>query len=180
MLRNPGYISGQHMEIVSGAQVIDASAIDWSSVTQSNWKYSIRQLPGGGNALGQIKFLFPNEHDVYLHDTPSKSLFANAMRAYSHGCVRVQNPMDFAGALLKFEPNLDAATLEGMFGQSERWVNLKTHVPVHIAYFTVRADADGTLHSYGDVYGHNKRLIAILNGTAAPVAPSKGPIVSGV
>ena len=180
MLANPGYIAGQNMEIVSGAHVIDASAIDWSSVTQSNWKYSIRQLPGSGNALGQIKFLFPNQHDVYLHDTPTKSLFGTAMRAYSHGCVRVQNPMDFAGALLKFEPNLDVAMLESMFGPSERWVNLKMHIPVHIAYFTVRVDPDGTLHSYRDIYGHNKRLIALLNGTAAPAAPSKTPIVSGV
>jgi len=180
MLRNPGYLAGQNMQIVSGASVIDASSIDWGSVTQGNWKYSIRQLPGGGNALGQIKFLFPNEHDVYLHDTPSKSLFANAMRAYSHGCVRVQNPMDFAGALLKFEPNLDATSLQKMFGPAERWVNLKTQVPVHIAYFTVRVDEDGTLHSYGDVYGHNQRLIDMLEGKAGAVAPSKTPLVSGV
>ncbi|MDR3473182.1 MAG: L,D-transpeptidase family protein [Devosia sp.] len=180
MLANPGYIAGQNMQIVSGAHVIDASAIDWSSVTQGNWKYTIRQLPGGGNALGQIKFLFPNAHDVYLHDTPSKSLFGTAMRAYSHGCVRVQNPMDFADALLKGEPNLNASVLESMFGPSERWVNLKTHVPVHIAYFTVRADADGTLHSFGDIYGHNQRLIDLLNGKGTVAAPSKTPIVSGV
>jgi len=180
MLRNPGYLAGQNMQIVSGAQVISASAIDWGGVTQSNWRYSIRQLPGGGNALGQIKFLFPNEHDVYLHDTPSKSLFANAVRAYSHGCVRVQNPMDFANALLQEEPGLTVDQLKAMFGNTEHWVNLKTHVPVHIAYFTVRVDADGTLHSYGDIYGHNKRLIAMLNGDAAPVVRSKTPVVSGV
>jgi murein L,D-transpeptidase YcbB/YkuD len=180
MLRNPGYLAGQNMQVVNGGQVIDASAIDWGSVTQSNWRYGVRQLPGGGNALGQIKFLFPNDHDVYLHDTPSKSLFGNAVRAYSHGCVRVQNPLDFANALLKFEPGLDVDQLTSMFGDTEHWVNLKTHVPVHIAYFTVRADADGTLHSYGDVYGHNKKLIDLLNGVGTPAARVKGPIVAGV
>ena len=180
MLRNPGYIDSQNMEIVSGAHVIDASAIDWGNVTQGNWHYTLRQLPGRGNALGQIKFLFPNPHDVYLHDTPSKSLFANAVRAYSHGCVRVQNPMDFANALLKYEPGLDVGMLESMFGSRERWVNLKTHVPVHIAYFTIRADADGNLHSYADIYGHNKRLIDMLEGKAGAVAHSNTPIVAGV
>jgi len=180
MLRNPGYIYNQNMEIVSGAHVVDASAIDWSSVTQGNWHYTLRQLPGGANALGRIKFLFPNDHDVYLHDTPSKSLFSNAVRAYSHGCVRVQNPMDFASALLKYEPGLDVGKLEAMFGSRERWVTLKTHVPVHIAYFTVRADAEGNLHSYADIYGHNKRLIAMLEGKVGAVVRSATPIVSGV
>ena len=180
MLRNPGYLAGQNMQIVSGNSVIDPSAIDWAGVSQANWRYSIRQLPGGGNALGQIKFLFPNDHDVYLHDTPSKSLFANAVRAYSHGCVRVQNPMDFANALLKFEPGLTEDQLKAMFGNTEHWVNLKTHVPVHIAYFTVRADADGTLHSFADVYGHNKKLIDLLNGVGTAAARVSGPIVAGV
>jgi murein L,D-transpeptidase YcbB/YkuD len=180
MLRDPSYLDRENMEIVSGAHVVDASMIDWSSVTQGNWHYTVRQLPGGGNALGQIKFLFPNAHDVYLHDTPSKSLFGNAVRAYSHGCVRVQNPMDFADALLKYEPGLNASMLETMFGSRERWVNLKTHVPVHIAYFTVRADAEGNLHSYADIYGHNKRLIAMLEGKAGAVVRSATPIVSGV
>ena len=76
--------------------------------------------------------------------------------------------------------DLTVDDLEAMFGKTERWVTLKTHVPVHIAYFTVRADADGTLHSYGDIYGQNARLIGLLNGTAKPAAPTKTPIISGV
>ena len=180
MLRNPGYLDHENMQIVSGAHVIDASAIDWSSVTQSNWRYSIRQLPGNGNALGRIKFLFPNAHNVYLHDTPSKSLFANAVRAYSHGCVRVQNPMDFANALLQAEPGLTVDELQAMFGNTERWVNLKTHIPVHIAYFTVRADADGTLHSFRDIYGNNQRLKDMLAGKAVAPEANQQPIISGV
>jgi murein L,D-transpeptidase YcbB/YkuD len=176
MLANPGYIDSQNMEVVYNGHTIDPYSVDWSSRVP----YTVRQRPGRGNALGNIKFLFPNAHDVYLHDTPSKSLFGTSVRAYSHGCVRVQNPMDFADALLKFEPNLNAEKLEAMFGPKERWVNLKTHVPVHIAYFTLRVDPDGTIRSYGDIYGHNRRLIEMLNGKAAPIAPSKTPIVSGV
>jgi len=180
MVANPGYLASQNMELVQGARVVNASAIDWSGVSQSNFPFSVRQRPGAGNALGAVKFLFPNDHNVYLHDTPSKSLFANAVRAYSHGCVRVQNPMDFADALLKEEPDLNAKVLESMFGPTERWVNLKTHVPVHIAYFTLRVDPDGTIRSFADIYGHNKKLIALLNGTGTPAAPVKTPIVSGV
>jgi murein L,D-transpeptidase YcbB/YkuD len=161
LIANPGYLDSQNMEMLAGSKVINAAAIDWTTTNINN--YHIRQKPGGANALGKIKFLFPNEHDVYLHDTPSKSLFARAYRAYSHGCVRVQNPMDFAGALLATNPEFTKASLEGMFGDKERWVSLKHHIPVHLMYFTLRVDADGTIRSYGDVYGHNKKLIELLN-----------------
>lgn len=160
LIANPGYLASQNMEMLYGGKVVNASAIDW---TQTNInQFHIRQKPGGGNALGRIKFLFPNEHDVYLHDTPSKSLFSRTFRAYSHGCVRVENPMDFADALLKLEPELNVATLEASFGDKERWFNLTNHIPVHISYFTLRVDEDGTIRSYGDVYGANKKLIELL------------------
>ncbi|MDB5538327.1 MAG: hypothetical protein JWQ89_54 [Devosia sp.] len=160
LMADPGYLDSQNMEMLSGGKVVNAYAIDWSQTNINN--FHIRQRPGGGNALGRVKFLFPNEHDVYLHDTPSKSLFSRSFRAYSHGCVRVENPMDFADALLKLEPELSAAKLEAMFGDTERWVNLKTHIPVHISYFTLRVDKDGTIRSYGDVYGLNQRLKELL------------------
>jgi murein L,D-transpeptidase YcbB/YkuD len=161
---NPGYIDSQNMELLSsGGKVVNASAVDWSQVPPGKFPFRIRQRPGSGNALGAVKFLFPNAHDIYLHDTPSKSLFQRSFRAYSHGCVRVQNPMEFADALLRNEPKLNAAALEAMYGPAERWVNLDTHVPVHLAYFTLRVDDDGTIRSYGDVYGLNKRLIELLN-----------------
>jgi len=160
LIANPGYLASQNMEMLSGGKVINASAIDW---TQTNInRFHIRQRPGAGNALGRVKFLFPNQHDIYLHDTPSKSLFSRSFRAYSHGCVRVENPMDFADALLKLEPEMTAGTLEAAFGDKERWFNLKTKIPVHISYFTLRVDADGTIRSYGDVYGMNQRLKELL------------------
>ncbi|KQW78179.1 hypothetical protein ASC89_15395 [Devosia sp. Root413D1] len=160
LIANPGYLASQNMEMLSGGKVINASAIDW---TQTNInRFHIRQKPGAGNALGRVKFLFPNQHDIYLHDTPSKSLFSRSFRAYSHGCVRVENPMDFADALLALEPEMNAGTLEAAFGDKERWFNLKTKIPVHISYFTLRVDADGTIRSYGDVYGMNQRLKELL------------------
>jgi murein L,D-transpeptidase YcbB/YkuD len=158
---NPGYLDRQNMELLYAGKVVNAAMFDWATTSMTNFR--VRQRPGSGNALGKIKFLFPNSHDVYLHDTPSKSLFARSIRAYSHGCVRVQNPMDFADALLANEPShLDSAKLESMYGPSERWVSMERHVPIHIAYFTLRVDQDGTIRSYADIYGHNKKLIAML------------------
>lgn len=163
IVSNPGYLASQNMELLKGGKVINASAVDWSTLPQGRFPFAIRQRPGNDNALGKIKFLFPNEHDVYLHDTPAKSLFNSSVRAYSHGCVRVQNPMEFADALLANEPGLSAAALEAMYGKNERWVKLKTPIPVYLAYFTLRVDEDGTIRSYGDVYGLNKRLISLLS-----------------
>lgn len=160
LLQNPGYISRNNMELLAGGRVVDASAVDWSSTSVSQFR--IRQRPGRGNALGTVKFLFPNQHSVYLHDTPSKSLFSRSYRAFSHGCVRVHNPWEFAQALLQFEPKVTIASIESQRGKSERWNNLDTHVPVHIAYFTLRVSEDGTIRSYGDVYGHNKKLKGML------------------
>ncbi len=160
LVANPGYLAGQNMELLYGGKVINAASVDWTTANIRN--FHIRQRPGAGNALGQIKFLFPNQHDVYLHDTPSKSLFQRSFRAYSHGCIRVQNPMEFADALLANEVELSRASLEAQFGAREQWNNLKTKIPVHITYFTLRVDEDGTIRSFGDVYGHNKRLISLL------------------
>jgi len=162
VLRNPGYIDGQNMDLLYNGKPVSPWQVDWSQVSTSNFPFRVRQRPGAGNALGQIKFLFPNKHDVYLHDTPSKSLFSRSARAFSHGCIRVQNPMEFAEALTANEPNISRASLEAMFGPSERWVNPQHQIPVHITYFTLRVDADGTIHGYGDIYGHNEKLIAAM------------------
>ncbi len=160
LVNDPGYLAGQNMELLYGGKLVNAAAVDWSTTSIRN--FAIRQRPGAGNALGQIKFLFPNQHDVYLHDTPSKSLFQRSFRAYSHGCIRVQNPMEFAEALLVNQVGISRASLEDQFGPRESWNNLDTHIPVHITYFTLRVDADGSIRSFGDVYGLNKRLITLL------------------
>jgi murein L,D-transpeptidase YcbB/YkuD len=171
VLRNPGYIDSHNYDLLYEGNAISPWQVNWSMVSPGYFPFKIRQRPGEGNALGQIKFLFPNKHDVYLHDTPSKAYFARDARALSHGCIRVQNPMEFAGALMANEPNISRASLEAMFGPAERWVNPETQIPVHLAYFTVRPQADGTLRSFDDVYGHNAKLIAALGLGSEPIAP---------
>jgi len=170
VMANPGYIDSHNYDLLYQGNPVSPWQVDWNQVSATNFPFRIRQRPGTSNALGQIKFLFPNKHDVYLHDTPSKSLFERDFRAYSHGCVRVQNPMEFADALLANEPTLSRASLEGMFGAAERWVNPEQQIPVHIAYFTVRVAADGSLQSFDDIYGHNANLIAAM-GLATPPKP---------
>jgi len=171
VLRNPGYTDSNNMDLLYNGSPVSPWQVDWTQVSPSNFPFRVRQRPGAGNALGQIKFLFPNKHDVYLHDTPSKSLFSRSYRAFSHGCVRVQNPMEFADALMANEPNISRSSLESMFGPSERWVNPQTQIPVHLAYFTLRVDEDGAIRSFGDLYGHNEKLIAAMGlQTIAPPA----------
>ena len=170
VMANPGYIDSHNYDLIYQGNPVSPWQVDWNQVSASNFPFRIRQRPGPGNALGQIKFLFPNKHDVYLHDTPSKSLFARDLRAFSHGCVRVENPMEFAGALMANEPNISRASLEGMFSDAERWVNPEQQIPVHIAYFTVRVAADGSLQSFGDIYGHNAKLIAAMGLATVPPA----------
>lgn len=171
VLRNPGYTDSHNMDLLYNGAPISPWQVNWSQVSTSNFPFRVRQRPGAGNALGQIKFLFPNKHDVYLHDTPSKSLFARSFRAFSHGCIRVENPMEFADALMINEPRISRASLEAMFGPSERWVNPENKIPVHLAYFTLRVNKDGSIRSYGDVYGHNEKLIAAMGlGNSTPPA----------
>lgn len=167
VLNNPGYIDSHNYDLLYQGSPISPWSVDWNQVSASNFPFRVRQRPGTSNALGQIKFLFPNKHDVYLHDTPSKSLFSRDSRALSHGCVRVQNPLEFAGALLANETKISRGSLENMFGSAERWVNPEHQIPVHLAYFTVRVAPDGTLRSFSDIYGHNAALIAAM-GLATP------------
>ncbi len=127
--------------------------------------YSFRQMPGPKNALGRVKFMFPNDHAIYLHDTPSKGLFANSSRAYSHGCVRVQQPFDFGSVLFNLAMNDQNWTEERftkMFGNKERYINLKRPVPVHLVYFTTAADERGRITAYEDIYGFNAAVKARL------------------
>ncbi len=158
---NPNFLNSQNMELLLGGKTIDATKIDWSETSLD--KFHVRQRPGKNNALGSVKFLFPNKHAVYLHDTPAKSLFSRSTRAFSHGCVRVKDPWGFAEALLQYEPKISFASLVSQRGGAkERWNNVSKHIPVHLAYFTLRADENGSIRSYYDIYGHNERLKQLL------------------
>ncbi len=128
----------------------------------------IFQPPGAANALGRIRFNFPNKFLVYQHDTPDKYLFARAKRAYSHGCMRVQNPAEYAAKLLSLELPQDhytPAKIESMFGDGEININFPRPIPVHLTYQTAFVDRDGKLQFRDDVYGRDARMIAILKNT---------------
>jgi murein L,D-transpeptidase YcbB/YkuD len=133
----------------------------------------ISQPPGAGNALGRIRFNFPNKFLVYQHDTPDKYLFARDKRAYSHGCMRVQNPLTYGEKLLSLvlpKEHYTEARLEGMFGGSEININFPKFIPVHLTYQTAFVDDAGKLQLREDVYGRDARMIAILKGSERKIA----------
>lgn len=121
---------------------------------------SVRQPPGERNALGNIKFMFPNDHAVYLHDTPNRSLFGAANRAFSHGCVRVENPFALGGKLLGAA--WPETRLRGLVGYGERMIKLSDRLPVSLTYFTVSIDEFGELRTFDDLYGYHRRVRAAL------------------
>jgi murein L,D-transpeptidase YcbB/YkuD len=133
----------------------------------------IYQPPGAGNALGRIRFNFPNKFLVYQHDTPDKYLFKREKRAYSHGCMRVENPLEYGEKILSLalpEKNYTKAKLESMFGSSEINIDLPKPIPVHLTYQTAFVDADGKLQLRDDVYGRDAKMIRIMKGSDRKVA----------
>jgi len=124
---------------------------------------NLRQRPGPKNALGLVKFLFPNSNSIYLHDTPSKSLFDEEKRAFSHGCIRIEKPKELANLILKDDKNWTPEKIEAAMNSGvETWYTLKNKIPVYIGYFTAWADNDGNIHFYQDVYERDEQLASLL------------------
>jgi L,D-transpeptidase YcbB len=162
ILRNPGYLAKNNMEVVTkekNPKQVDPYSIDWGSVTEKNFPYMVRQRPGGKNSLGDIKFLFPNEYNVYLHDTPADALFSQNQRDFSHGCVRLEQPIELGKYMLKDMPEWNENRIrETIRNGEETWVTLPKRVQVYIVYFTSWADENGNVHFRQDLYGHDKKL----------------------
>ncbi len=134
-----------------------------------NGRLHIRQPPGERNALGRIKFVFPNDYAVYMHDTPTRRLFAASRRAFSHGCVRVDQPFKLAEDLLQPQNGWDEARIRKLIGPHERWVKLRQPVPIHIVYFTAAVDGSGQLKQFDDIYGYDRKARELLGlGGNAP------------
>jgi murein L,D-transpeptidase YcbB/YkuD len=126
---------------------------------------SVRQKPGLKNSLGLVKFLFPNSYDIYFHDTPSKSLFGESSRAFSHGCIRLAEPKKLATWILRNDPNWDDAKITAaMNAGKEKFVVVKQKLPVFIGYFTAWVDRNGKLNFRDDIYGHDKKMLEQLFG----------------
>jgi murein L,D-transpeptidase YcbB/YkuD len=146
-----------------GGRIIDPDSVDWSRYDLRN--FDLVQPPGPGNVLGRVKFLFPNPHDVYMHDTTQKHLFANTVRAESHGCMRVQNPQLLAEAILAHDKGWSQAQTQSAFDAGDdHHVMLDNKIPVYITYFTVRVNDDGSFTTFNDLYGHDPRMTAALDG----------------
>jgi len=161
---NPGRLAAQGFEAVQGDSVVPVTAVNWRRYGPGNFPFSLRQRPGPRNALGQAKFLFPNKFNVYLHDTPSRSLFARAERAFSHGCVRLERPIDLAEEVLSLQGGWDRQTIDRVVASGERKVvPVETPLPVHITYFTAWVD-NGQPNFRGDIYKQDEKLIAALAG----------------
>ena len=159
--RDAGYLARNNIEILrvsnGGAERVDPSKVDWDNA-EAIQELAFRQRPGAGNALGHVKFLFPNPYNVYLHDTPADNLFARRGRAFSHGCIRVEEPAALAKYVLRDQPDwTEPRILAAMDAGTEKGVKLKEPIPVHIVYFTVWVDASGGIHFQPDVYGYDQR-----------------------
>lgn len=163
--RNPGYLARNNMELVANFATNTAS---YAPTPENLGRLAagglrIRQKPGPRNALGLVKFAFPNNNNVYLHSTPAKGLFQRARRDFSHGCIRVQDPTRLAEWVLAEQPEWTRERIESaMAGQTPKTVTLKQPIPVYIFYSTVLADGDGRVNFYEDIYGHDKTLEALL------------------
>ncbi len=156
--RNPGAVS--HLEITDrNGRRVNRGAVNFASYNARNFPFSMRQPPSRANALGLVKFMFPNRYNIYLHDTPAKSLFGREVRAFSHGCIRLNDPFDFAYALLAKQ----TADPEGFFksqlntGRESR-VNLEQPVPVHLVYRTAFTNVTGSLQFRRDIYGRDAAI----------------------
>jgi murein L,D-transpeptidase YcbB/YkuD len=153
-------------------KVVDPGSINWSSVNMAN--ISFTQAPGPTNVLGKLKFLYPNKHVVYMHDTIKPNLFKTAMRAEGHNCIRMERPAKLAEILLAEDKGWDTKKVQDLLAKGyDAAVNLDKPFPVHTTYFTAVVDDNGTLNSFGDVYGLDRKVAAVVLGKSTPYAGSE-------
>jgi L,D-transpeptidase YcbB len=170
-------LSRRNMKISFDGRVVKPSRYNWSKIDIRN--IPIVQGAGPGNPLGRLKFIFPNGHDVYMHDTPDKHLFNDNERTFSHGCIRVRNPQRFAEVVLGEVEGWAAVHVANQLKRKEtRQVDLRQHIPVHNTYFTIRASEDGTVKQLKDVYAHDRRISEALAGKSIKLIASRDPAIA--
>jgi len=168
-----------NVRIQSGGRDIDPLSVDW---TQNDIrKFHVYQPPGDNNLLGVVKFRFPNKHDVYMHDTPQKHLFNAAVRANSHGCMRVRDPQKLAEVILAEDQGWPAGRVASVVAsnQPNNQINLKRKVATHMTYFTVWVEDDGKVKTFTDLYNHESKIALGLEGKAHLIPRDKTPIEAG-
>ena len=166
---DPNYLAERNYTLLmswdQNAPEVNPLSIDWNEITAGSFPFRIRQEAGENNALGRIKFMFPNQFNIYLHDTPARSLFSRTERAFSHGCIRVAKPLELAAAVLEGQGdwNLERVAEAVESGVTQR-VNLERPLPVQLTYITAWVNKDGTVHFRRDVYGRDRTLARALFG----------------
>ena len=173
--RGTGKAQKQGFEIVRGEEAAPVTSVKWSNwVGKEELPFRIRQRPGPTNALGEMKFMFPNKHNVYLHDTNARGLFAKTVRAFSHGCVRLQKPRELATYLLVANGDMPRQRIDEIVASGEHTtVNLTAPIPVHLAYMTTWLDWKGILQFRPDIYGRDAAL-GLEMSAVTPAAPAPG------
>ena len=164
--KNPAFLTTKNIKVLQGfgtsAPIIDPLTVDWKQYSKSNFPFTLRQDPGPTNALGQVKFIFPNNYNVYIHDTPSKEMFQRADRAFSSGCIRLKNPMNFTHYLLKDNPKLDKTAIDKIMKEGKEYtIFLDKPVNVHILYLTSWVEK-GEIQFRKDVYNRDQPLLTAL------------------
>ena len=155
---NSNYLEDNNMEAFAGKNVINANSINWNKY-ENSVPFDFRQKPGKDNALGKMKFMFPNNYHIYLHDTPSKSHFGDTKRAFSHGCIRVENPKKLAMYLLKNQPVWNEQKVDKVLTTDKQTgIKVNPSIPVYIAYFTAWVDVNGQLNFRHDLYDLDSKL----------------------
>ncbi|WP_295559364.1 L,D-transpeptidase family protein [uncultured Hyphomicrobium sp.] len=166
---DPTYLAANNYVLTSSSGRVDPNTVNWSQWTASTFPYGIVQSPGPANALGLVKFLFPNKYSVYLHDTPGRGLFGKSGRSFSHGCIRVEDPMKLAEIVLGNRVGWDRAKIDATVKTGKlTQVNLPKPLPVHLLYWTVDPQPDGSARFYQDVYGRDGPLLKAINADFKP------------
>jgi len=156
--KDPNYLESHNMEVLSGDKVVEASNINWDKYKKAV-PYTIRQKPGKDNSLGRMKFLFPNNFNIYLHDTPSKGLFNESERAFSHGCIRVENPNKLLLHFIRNNKSWNQQKIDSILETDKEFgILIKPTIPVYIVYFTAWVDSNGRLNFRDDIYDLDHQL----------------------
>ncbi len=163
--KNPGFFDNKNMVMISKTgENIHPTSVDLSQYSEKNFPFSIKQRPDPGNALGRVKFMFPNRFNIYLHDTPSKSLFLKDVRAFSHGCVRLQKPLEFAYKLLEKQTSNPITAFSALLETGkEQYVNLAKPIPVYLTYRTAYFGNASKPSYFPDIYGRDKKIFKALS-----------------
>ena len=173
--QDPASHSYLTMFVPDTGDFVPRHAVDFTQFDEDTFPFELKQMPSPSNALGRVKFMLPNRHNIYLHDTPHKTLFLKEQRAFSHGCIRLQQPFEFAYALLEKQSSNPVSEFHNILETGlETTVALKEHIPVHIIYRTAVTSADGRMGFRRDVYGRDALIFEALESVGVVIAQNHG------